>query len=142
MGLTSTGGIKGLASGVFDWIGRAGDALKVRITGSDVTKPNEDTLEGTATVAGAGQMAELTDLTPYKTITLVVRAITTSIDLTVSADGTNYSGNLNFKDVGDGTYKAITAIGVYEVPTSKIKSVILTAVGAGAATIDWIAGTN
>ena len=114
----------------------------VRTVASEVTKSNEDGLEVDIALTAATQVLEISGLKPYKRATLVLRVMSaTSLDITVSADGSNYSAIIQAKNVSTGVFGAITATGVYEVD-AQVKSMRLTQIGAGAVTGEFITGAK
>ena len=93
---------------------------------------------------GAGILGEFTDVTPYNVMMLFVETVVTSIDVTVSLDGTNYTDKITLIDVEtDAPYAtaSIDVTGVYKLK-GKYKSVIITAFGAGASSAYVIFGVE
>lgn len=111
---------------------------------SSVSDPSEVTLEGTVAGSAAEVAATLTDVTPYNIFVIHVIAVTTSIDITVSLDGTDFSGNVVLIDQSTEApfaTAAITAAGVYKLQ-GKFKSIKITSVGAGAYDANYLLGTQ
>jgi hypothetical protein len=99
-------------------------------------------LNGTGTVAAAGVIYTSADISNYNQLVVDVTAVTTSVDVYVSVDGTNFVGPVRLIDIKTGAVfatSALTAVGTY-ILNGKFKKIRIDGVGAGVATIRYSHG--
>jgi len=94
-------------------------------------------LDSGSTTADAEVLSTLSNSTAYNMLTIVVSAFTaTTLDITVSQDGTNFGAALPSKDNPVTAGAAIAAVGTYHLEGS-FDAIKMTQAGAGGVTAQW-----